>query len=245
MSSVCEDMYQSFGIKYDPNTYTNYNEVRIKIPSRFLVIGSSSSGKTNLVLALIKKMACFNKIWLVAKNTEEPLYESFINEIQKQEEQLRAMKSQKKYKNYQIDDAILTVLNDPLELPSPEEFNKDDNNLIIFDDLMCESRKVKDYCTQYYARGRKKQCTVFFLSQSIVGCSKDIRRNCNIIIIKDVPSNSDIETLAKEYSIGISQEKLKHAIQTCTKDRLSCLLLDKDNPDPRYRIRKYLEPLNI
>ena len=44
--------------------YKNYDKLRIDIPFRMLIVGSSGSGKTNITLNLISLMNCFTRIYL-------------------------------------------------------------------------------------------------------------------------------------------------------------------------------------
>ena len=47
-------------------------------PHRILIIGGSGSGKTNALLNLIKEQDGIDKIYLYAKNLNEPKYEFLI-----------------------------------------------------------------------------------------------------------------------------------------------------------------------
>ena len=48
-------------------------------PCRMLIIGPSGSGKTNTLLHLIDKFHLIDKIYLYAKDTDEPKYQYLIN----------------------------------------------------------------------------------------------------------------------------------------------------------------------
>ena len=48
-------------------------------PFRMLIIGPSGSGKTNTLLHLINNLHSIDKIYLYAKDTNEPKYEYLIN----------------------------------------------------------------------------------------------------------------------------------------------------------------------
>ena len=48
---------------------------------------------------------------------------------------------------------------------------------IIFDDFICE--KYQKPLIDYFIRGRHKNCSVIYLSQSFYETPKDIRLNCS------------------------------------------------------------------
>ena len=59
----------------------NHNEKWPYIPDhpyRILIIGGSGSGKTNILLNLIKEQIHIDKIYLYAKDLSEPKYEYLI-----------------------------------------------------------------------------------------------------------------------------------------------------------------------
>ena len=62
------------------NILSNKNEDKNNNwPFRMLIIGPSSSGKTNTLLHLINNLHSIDKIYLYAKDIHEPKYECLIN----------------------------------------------------------------------------------------------------------------------------------------------------------------------
>lgn len=242
---MCDNMYVSLGIKSNKTTYPNFNQVQIQLPFRAFIVGSSSSGKTNMMLSLIRSIGVFTKIWLCVKDIEEPLYRAFIESIQADEQKLTRMKQDKRYKQYHIQDQILTIVESIQDLPDINDVNHEDTNLIIFDDQICEKKRDMDKITEWFIRGRKKNCSMFFLSQSYsVASTTNIRRNCNIFILKTITSKTDIDKITRDFSGLLTQQQLIQAYHKCSGFNHG-LLLDVNNPVPELRVRDYLTPLHI
>jgi hypothetical protein len=51
--------------------------------------------------------------------------------------------------------------------------------------------------SEYYIRGRKKSCSIMFLSQSYHGTPKIIRQNINYLVILKLGGTRDINSILK------------------------------------------------
>ena len=152
------------------HSYKNYNKVMIEVPCFGLIIGCTAAGKTNTLLFLIEQIGAWNKIFLFTKQPSEPLYQYFIDCINKVENKHKLK--------------VLTVLNDINEMPSIDCIDKSDSNLFIFDDMVCEEKKLLEKVGQLFIRGRKMNCSAFFISQSYFKTPNLIRSQCNLLIFK-------------------------------------------------------------
>jgi ABC-type dipeptide/oligopeptide/nickel transport system ATPase component len=84
-----------------------------------IICGNSGSGKTQTLLNLLHVMpSTFSKVFIVTKNKDEPLY-NFLED---------------KY----VDDG-LSIKEGISELPDLDSMDKEENNLIVLDDLVNES----------------------------------------------------------------------------------------------------------
>jgi chromosomal replication initiation ATPase DnaA len=110
----------------------NYKNHHIKVPFRGILIGSSGSGKTNLLLNVIVQMAnTFNHIYIYTK-AKEPLYE---------------------YLESQFNSDLLTI---KYYLDDCNNFKEADyygSSLCIFDDMVNE--KDQKCIQELFIRGRK------------------------------------------------------------------------------------------
>ena len=136
-------------------------------PARALIVGSSGSGKTNLLLNLIYKDAGikFKHLYVFSKSIEQEAYVELRNHYERIES-----KSGKIIAHFFNNCEDLISLDD-----CPE------NSLVVFDDcLMEEQTKIKDY----FIRGRHKNISCVYLSQSYGKVDMQvIRNNVNLLCI--------------------------------------------------------------
>ena len=140
-------------------------------PYRILIIGGSGSGKTNALLTLINKQNDIDKIYLYARDLNEPKYKMLI----------------KKHK-----DARIKHLNEPnafIECSNTMDDiyeNIHDYNLsrkrkilIIFDmiaDIMTNT-KFQAITKEMFIRCRKLNISLVFITQYYFSVPKDVRLN--------------------------------------------------------------------
>ena len=106
-------------------------------PFRMLIIGSSGSGKTNILLNLIDKFHPIDKIYLYAKDTDEDKYQYLINK-----------REQAGIKNLNDPHAFIECsndLNDVLEDINNYNKNRDKKVLIIFDDMIADITRSEKF----------------------------------------------------------------------------------------------------
>jgi energy-coupling factor transporter ATP-binding protein EcfA2 len=202
----------------------SYNNCFIKHVFRCLIIGASGAGKTQLVVELIHRMEnTFGNIVIVCKNKEEPLYKFLASKI--------------KPEQFQIFEGID-------EIPDLDSyFDKQLQNLVIFDDLVLE--KDQSMIEQYFIRGRKigKGISLCYLTQSYFATPKVIRLNCNYIFIKKLSSTRDLSMILNDFSLGIERDLLMKIYKFCTAEKNDFLLCDLDAPmESRFR-RNFLEQI--
>lgn len=76
---------------------------------------------------------------------------------------------------------------------------------------------------EYFIRGRHKNCSVIYLSQSYYKTLKDIRLNCSHFCLYDFPSNNERSPLCRENNIS------KEQYQAAASDPYSFTYVDKPN----------------
>ena len=199
----------------------NYDIHHLKIPFRMGIIGSSGSGKTNIVLNLVRLMNnTFNKIYLFTKNHDEPLY-NFL--------QLQIGNSD-----------LFEMYNGLDELDKWDLNTKFDGQqvLVIFDDLMLERDQTS--IEQLFIRGRKlgKGVSCCYLAQSYYTIPIDIRRQFTYLILRKLPSTRDIAAILKENSLSIDKDTLLKLYHFCTDNDMTNFLLIDTNASPDEMFRK-------
>lgn len=220
-----QDMYSIIPKKFLPKrpTYKNYNKVKIDIPFRMCILGPSGCKKTQLAANLIRIMGCWNKIFIFAKDLTEPIYQFLIDFFDKFHEKTGHQ--------------VLYYSNDISELPSPDDLDKQDSNLVIIDDMILE--KDLSNVGEYFVRGRKKNCSVMFISQSYFATPKIIRSNCDILCILKINTARDLTRIISEYSLGIDRDKLKRVYKACvdSADQSKFFMIDMSNSNTDLRFR--------
>jgi hypothetical protein len=157
----------------------------------------------------------FQNIHVITKNKQEPLYQYLEEKIGK--------------KGLIISEGISS-------LPDLDDYNKDEQSLIVLDDLVLEKNQKR--ITEYFIRCRKLNISVIYISQDYYSVDKMIRRNLNYLIIKQVSSLRDLRLIMSEYSIGLDKEEMERLYKYCTSDKDIGSFLFIDMEDRRYRFRK-------
>jgi len=206
----------------------NFNLHGLKIPMRTVVVAPSGSGKTNFLVNLIEVFSrgdegTFQTITILTKNADEPLY--------------RWLSS--------ISDQI--IIKEGLNnIPKLDKFDKEQNNLVVFDDLVLE--KDLSAVSQYYIRARKLNVSVIFLSQSFFMIPKIIRNNCNYVVLLKLSGNREVNMILSEYGLGVTKEQLINIYEFATRQKLQALIIDLEAESEK-RFRKgfltIIDPNNI
>ena len=209
--------YEKIPKKYLLKTHNpHYDTHRIKLPMRLIIAGNSGSGKTMTLLNLLYNMPnTFENIWIITKNKDEPLYNFLADKM--------------KDKSFKIEEGLEN-------LPDLDKMDKEQNNLLVLDDLCNESEKKQKPLCDYIIRCRKKNCSFIYLSQSFYQVPKLIRDNINYLILKQVSSMKNLTMICRECSLGIDKKMLKKIYDIATEKKEDFLLLDLEGKkDERFR----------
>ena len=215
-----KDEIKPFLLKsYNPN----YNMHYIDIPFRLLIIGSSGSGKTLTLYNLLRIFSgTFQNIYIISKSIDEPIYKFIENKYKKINE------------NPKIKNKLnVNVLEGIESLPDLSTFNKDEQSLVVLDDLVLEKNQTK--IIEYFIRCRKLSVSIIYISQSYYAVPKMIRNNISYLIIKQVSSSKNLKMIANEYSLGLDSKQLKKIYDYCTKEKSSFMLIDIDHENMKFR----------
>lgn len=201
-----ENHYAKLNRKYKSKNFNpNFGKTHeIEIPFRMVIVGASGSGKTNCLMNLLKVAfnGTFSHIHLCIPNKDEPLYNQMIDKL---------------------GDSI-SVYEDGI-VPPLSEIQKDDEQLIIFDDLVNNKTATKEII-EYFKMARKKNISCVYLSQSYYKVDKFIRQNTNYIIIKKVASKRDLKLILSEYSFNVDLRQLEEMYHYATHKFEDIMLLD-------------------
>jgi len=195
----------------------NYELHHFETPFRALVVAPSGSGKSNFITNLIslfcKGKGTFDNIYIFCKCKDEPLYKYLADKSK----------------------GTIEVHEDLKDLPAINDLNQCKQTLIIFDDFVTS---IKQHSTiqEYFIRGRKRNCSIMYLSQSYYGTPKLIRQNINYLVILKLGGTRDINSILRECSIGLTKDELLYMYKEATKNKFDVFIinLDKSGND-RYR----------
>ena len=134
------------------------------------MIGGSGSGKTNVLLTLIKNQPDIDKIYLYAKDPYECKYQYLINK--------REGVGKNHFKDHKV---FIEYSNDMRNVYKYiNHYNPDKENkvLIVFDDMivdMIQNKKLNSIVTELLIRGWKLNISLVFITQSYFKVPKDVR----------------------------------------------------------------------
>ena len=179
---------------------------------RMLICGNSGSGKTNMLYhMLMKPLLFYDQIHLYAKNLEQQKYQDMISTFDDITQSV----------GYNV----LVCSNDDI-VPVENLMDNTAQKIVIFDDFVCD--KNQKPLIDYFIRGRHKNCSIIYLSQSFYGTPKDIRLNCSHFCIYEFPSSNERNLISRE--LGVDKDQYINA----TNKPYSFLYVDK----PKKLIRR-------
>ena len=179
---------------------------------RMLICGNSGSGKTNMLYhMLMKPLLFYDQIHLYGKNLEQQKYQDMISTFDDISQSV----------GYNV----LVCSNDDI-VPVENLMDDTAQKIVIFDDFVCD--KNQKPLIDYFIRGRHKNCSIIYLSQSFYGTPKDIRLNCSHFCIYEFPSSNERNLISRE--LGVDKDQYINA----TNKPYSFLYVDK----PKKLIRR-------
>ena len=184
--------YDGFG---ESNSENDFVQRYIYMPDkcfRILICGPSGCGKTNLLLnILLKPLIQYDIIYLYSKSLEQEKFQ-YLGE------RLEEVSDQVGYDVMECSNDEVVLLDD---LPSNNQ------KLVIFDDYMCE--KNQDRLIEFFIRGRNRNCSVIYLSQSFYKTPRDIRLNFSHFCLFDAQDTR--EERAINHDLKVKPEKYESA----------------------------------
>ena len=180
---------------YDPGfSESSYKQGHPCMPADFfkmLICGPSNSGKTNILLHMLYELLEFDKIYLFSKNLHQNKYQALLQDFAERI-------------NPQVGYEVIEAPGD--EIIPLKELPMDNQKIVVFDDLVCESNQ--NSIINYFINGRHRNCCVIYLTQTFYKVPKDIRVNCShFCIFKFLPRENK---LIADW-IGVDHETLNRA----------------------------------
>ena len=187
-----------------------------------MIVGPSGLGKTNCLLNSIQKdKNIIDKIYLYAKDLEEPKYQLLINEREKAGVNFNnASRPFIEYSN-SMDDIFSQI----------EDYNKKRKRkvLMIFDDVISHvmsDKKALQILKDLFIRCRKLNISLCFLTQSYFSVTKDVRLNCTHYILVKLNNERELQNIAINHSVDIDYKDFIKIYRDCTKELYNFLTID-------------------
>jgi hypothetical protein len=172
------------------------NEFAPAWPFRLLVSGSSDSGKTTMIINLLmgnkklkkdgERYILCNDVVLIGKHLDEPKWDivkNFFDELAKEGEDVS-------FKALPAD-----------QIPELDEYDPNRATVVIFEDLMNESKKVQGHIAEYFSSGRHSNISPIYVSQRFFVTPKTIRENVTYISLhRGAGSLADIKRIVSLYT---------------------------------------------
>lgn len=215
-------IYNLDGVE-EKNKYRNKNKFIPQHPFRWIISGGSGTGKTNMVLNFIYRFADFDKLFIYTKHPNQP---KFAQLMQLFEDGGRS------------DDIIVGTNSE--DVPAPEELDCDNQNLILFDDMLLE--KDQTPIIEMFIRGRHSNASVIYLTQSYFKVSRNIRLQCSYFSFYEC-NRREMNTLYQELGNDLSKKTFFNRIAQATTRDYSFLFVDKKTRNKSMRYRKNFDEL--
>ena len=231
-----------FGCVYDkikvpkvdrPRHYNEEKEMKIKMPFRMIVAGATGSAKTQYVRNFIEHITFFTKYYFFVKMTDEPLYLDMIKRLEDAGKMLKKECVE-----------VYTSLDKLSEI----KFNKKENNLCIFDDMVNSSKSSQATVGDLWIAGRKLNISAIWITQNYFDTNIQLRRNTNLIALKYCMDREDLRRILRRS--GIASEYNSHQIGTLASDVIEnhhkTLLIDSTPfQEKDYQLRADVSPINL
>lgn len=185
---------------------------------RGLIIGSSGSGKTNIVLCLLlhPNGLRFENVFIYSKSLQQSKYR-YLKEVLKP-----------------IRGVDYVEFSDSNDVVTPAEVKP--NTVFIFDDVVCDNQSVM---RDYFSFGRHNNIDSFYLCQTYTKIPKAlIRDNANLLIIFK-QDNVNLKHIHDEHvGTDMSFADFKALCSSCWKNKYDFVVIDKESDAKYGRYRK-------
>lgn len=200
-------------------------------PAMCLLSASTGGGKTNLLLNILMQMVV-HKLYIFTRDTSEDKYlflRDLFTEINDAHNDFTGSSRPLT--------AIFELHSGLTKLPNIENINKDLQNVIVFDDLVTGNSVETNTIKKMYTLVRKRNCSLFFLSQDFFLTDKTIRRNCHNVYLFDSSSNKEIRAVCDDLAKGFDFDVFKKMYLKALSEPFSFLTINNLKHDPKDKFR--------
>lgn len=205
------------------------NALTPKWPFRMIINAPSGGGKTNMVMSLTMKYLKFDRLYIFTPDLSEPKYQVMINWFQACE---------RKYEKINGEEIqCIWFGEDAKSIPKLNDLDKNYRNLIILDDLILD-KNANMFSNELFIRGRKRNASIIYQSQSFFAIPKNIRNQANYFVLFGVNSEREMRSIASHYGSGVDYKEFIQLFREATNEKFSFMVIDKVTSEPYLKFRK-------
>ena len=185
-------------------------------PYRILITGGSGSGKTKTLINLINKQNYIDKIYLYARDLNEPKYEYLIKK--------REDAGIKHLNNPNAFIECSNTMDDVYENIHDYNSSRKRKILIVFDDMIADimtNKRFQAIIKELFIRCRKLNISLVFITQSYFSVPKDVRLNSTHYLIMEINHRKELQNIAINHSADIDYKDFMKIYRECTKEPLN------------------------
>lgn len=199
--------------KDEKKKHKNINGLSPQWPFRLIIVGSTGSGKTNLLLNLLYKYLHYDTLTVIARHVDNEQY----TDLREMMESLEDVDSDSYFFADSLD-----------QTPQLNTFDKKKQNLVVFDDICSE--KDQSMVNRYFISGRHSNVSSIYLSQGFHAIPKLARLQASMVVIFKGANAPDKIALWKDYCSEMTFKEFDTVYHNCTDKEHAFMVIDLINP---------------
>lgn len=154
---------------------------------RMLVSGQSNSGKTNVVVHMIRcPLVYYDELYIYTNNHHQDKIKDLV----------QVFDNLSKKVGYDI-----LKVESPDNILDTKEYPLDSRKVVIFDDVINEPTHVQKKIANHYTDGRQHNISPIYISQSYYDVPSKVRHNCSHLILFPPTTKRHYDLIAKENRV--------------------------------------------
>ena len=133
-----------------------------------------------------------------------------------------------------INEEFYEFSSDKDDIVEVDGLNPSFQNLIIFDDFLTE--KDQSLIKDLFIRGRKKNCSVIYLTQSYYSTPKDIRLNCNYFIFYQISKRQEMVMILRDDCTDLTKDEFIKKYREATRNTFDFFMIELQGSKKTYRM---------